>query len=315
MKKKKKVKTGEFRLNAKKLFLTYPKNDTSKEEVEENLKEFFEDNLEGYSIGQETHEDGTLHLHICVLLKDRCDIKNANTLDVIAGKHGNYQTLKRPKNCISYTMKEDKEVILWGSVKDLMEKGEGKFTKIAKLLLDGKREREVIEEDPGFYLQNKKKVDEFINYLDEQKGIESDFEPYGWQLEVLKKLNDQDDRQITWVVDGEGNKGKSQFADWLESDGWFRCGAGKIEDICYLYKSEPNVVIDFERADQEKVQYGLLEKFKNGKIISTKYQPVKKYQKARLLVLANWEPKYSALSTDRWDIYTITPGQNYYNFN
>lgn len=301
--------TGDktFRLNAKKLFLTYPKNDTTKDSVVENLKKHFKKNLTGYSVGQETHLDGTLHLHVCVILQDKVDIRNPNTLDVIAGKHGNYQSLKNPKACIEYTMKEDKEVYLWGTCEEIVKKG-GKFSQVAKELIDGKNPRDIMKMEPGFFLQHKRKVDEMYQFIEEDKKLISNFEPFGWQLDVLQKIEDQNERQILWVVDGDGNCGKSMLADWLECYGAFRCNAGKIQDITYLYQKEQLVVFDFERADQAKVQYGLLETFKNGKIISTKYQPIKKYQPCRVVVFANWEPNKNALSSDRWDIYTITPG-------
>lgn len=189
---------------------------------------------------------------------------------------------------------------------------------IFKDIGEGMSEFDVMQKYPGNYSHGYRAVEKARVLYEEKKMLEEnkkEMEEYvirDWQVDVWTKLQAQDKRKVLWVVDGEGKHGKSELADYLEMVyGAYRCGASKIEDIKYLYKKEEYVVIDFERADQEKVQYGLIEQFKNGKIVSTKYTPEKKYKKAKVVVFANWEPDKSGLSDDRWDIMIITPGQDY----
>ena len=46
----------QLRLQATRLFLTFPKNDTTKEVAMERVKEMFKDNLKGALICQEKHQ-------------------------------------------------------------------------------------------------------------------------------------------------------------------------------------------------------------------------------------------------------------------
>lgn len=48
----------QLRLQATRLFLTYPQNNTTKEVAMERLKEMFKDNLKGALIAQEQHKTG-----------------------------------------------------------------------------------------------------------------------------------------------------------------------------------------------------------------------------------------------------------------
>ena len=49
-------KPKQLRLQATRFFLTFPKNDTTKEVAMERLKEMFKDNLKGALICQEKHQ-------------------------------------------------------------------------------------------------------------------------------------------------------------------------------------------------------------------------------------------------------------------
>ena len=49
-------KSKQLRLQATRFFLTFPKNDTTKEVAMERVKEMFKDNLKGALICQEKHQ-------------------------------------------------------------------------------------------------------------------------------------------------------------------------------------------------------------------------------------------------------------------
>lgn len=199
------------------------------------------------------------------------------------------------------------------------------LNKVKKLLDDGKDLMDVASNDFGSFVKYNRAFQLYIDKMGEKKMMiecRESAESYildgnmplggiAWQAEVWRKLQAQDTRKLLWVVDGEGHHGKSDMANWLESKGAFRIGSARKEDTTCLYQREEYVVFDYERADQDKVQYGLLEQFKNGKIVSTKYMPVKKYRmRTKLVVFANWMPKTNQMSEDRWDIHVITPGRD-----
>lgn len=108
-------KNGKFRLNCKKLFLTYPQNNTTREYVAQQIVKMFGDNILGYWIGRERHKNGEWHLHVGILLNDKVNIIGANTLDKLADKHGKYFSMTSPQKCLTYCTKTDTEAILWGT--------------------------------------------------------------------------------------------------------------------------------------------------------------------------------------------------------
>ncbi len=80
-----------FRIQARTLYLTFPQCDVTKEIAMTNVKTLFGDRIKFVIVCQEHHSDGELHLHMIIQGKDKFDIQTANYLDVITGKHGNYQ--------------------------------------------------------------------------------------------------------------------------------------------------------------------------------------------------------------------------------
>lgn len=106
----------KYRLNCKNLFLTFPQCERSKLDLGNALEGHFKDNLLGYMIAQETHEDGQHHLHAYVTLKEKINYKDPRWGDQLLGQHGNYQSCRSIKKTIIYLKKEDPEPLIWGVV-------------------------------------------------------------------------------------------------------------------------------------------------------------------------------------------------------
>ncbi len=137
-----------------------------------------------------------------------------------------------------------------------------------------------------------------------------------WQKEVLHKLLDQTDRQVTWVWEDQGNVGKTFLGQWLEAiKGAYICQLGKKADLAYAYNYERIVVFDLTRSDKEFINYSTIESFKNGRIFSSKYESkMKKFPSCTVVVFSNFEPDYEKLSRDRYDVYCVPPhNPNLYN--
>lgn len=104
------MKNKQFRLSAKKLYLTY--SQINKNVTHEDILNFLSKKL---SIGEhlivlENHQDGGLHAHVLLVLKKRCNFITPNCLDLEYEKetfHGNYQTAKQINSLIRYLIKED----------------------------------------------------------------------------------------------------------------------------------------------------------------------------------------------------------------
>lgn len=95
----------QFRLNAKKLALTWPKCPVEPESAKETIMRILAKEIPIYvCVSRELHKDGDPHLHAAVLLEHAADIKRSDMLD-LGAYHGNYQPMKKPDEWIKYVRK------------------------------------------------------------------------------------------------------------------------------------------------------------------------------------------------------------------
>jgi len=304
------TKGDKFRLNSKKLFLTYPKNNTTHEEVALNINAMWGDNLEGYWIGQEPHKDGTLHLHVGVLLKERVNIVGADTLDVLAGKHGNYYAMKNPKKCIAYCTKTDLNPIIWGTAVEL-KKASGPLTlAFIKELESGKPLDELKKDDlykPMFF-GKRKNILEYVYDLNLSKKM---LQRIPWSLLDMKYSfpTSQDKVIATWLnlnlfvtrqikqlhlwIYAPTNHGKSTLVEWLKTF----CSVYSLplgEDFYDMWDDEKiDLVVIEEYGPKRSKPIQWLNEFaqgtsmnlrkKNGQVMKTKNAPI--------ILLSNYLPE------------------------
>lgn len=127
-KKQKKDTSGKFRLQAKNIFLTYPKCYAEKESLLEFLITHKSLDPKYVLIGKEKHADGTPHLHAYVQNKEKIDIRSPKALD-FGDYHGNYVPAKgNYYEVYDYITKEDKGPVTWGEA--LMARNRAEETKL-----------------------------------------------------------------------------------------------------------------------------------------------------------------------------------------
>ena len=135
---------------------------------------------------------------------------------------------------------------------------------------------------------------------------------YIWQYKVLKMLHEQGDRRVLWVVDLDGNHGKSFLASYLSINYGFHLFDGLLNtrDIGSLLDFQPKgFCFDIARASVGNFDYGCLESIKNGYLVSGKYRgTVKRFAIKPVVVFANNFPALRNLSEDRWNIQIIGQG-------
>jgi len=113
---------AKFRLNAQKVFLTYPKCHLSRESVRDQLviicEKGVKKTLKDYIIAQEKHKDGDDHIHVYADFTSKIDVRRADMFDltsvdfgVTKKYHGNYQGVRSMENTIQYVIKSDKDYI------------------------------------------------------------------------------------------------------------------------------------------------------------------------------------------------------------
>lgn len=132
----------------------------------------------------------------------------------------------------------------------------------------------------------------------------------GWQFDLSEELLGRPDpRKVIWYWEATGNVGKSYFSlNYVDGSGrhGYVVTGGRHTDIFYGYNFEKVVFFDWTRDNQETVPYSVLESFKNGYFLNTKYEstPVR-FETPHVVVFANYPPLMNKLSLDRWDIREI----------
>lgn len=163
-------------LRAKRFILTFPQNSTSKETVLERLLLKFPEEVENAIVAQEKHSDGEPHLHCLISFKERKCLP-MNGFDFLADKHGNYQPVHSFVKSVEYVTKDKDYVSHNIDPVAFLDKKTPKSEKIAKLCQEGKTLSEIDEEHSGFVLNNKRKIQEYIQFQKEKKQREIPVEP------------------------------------------------------------------------------------------------------------------------------------------
>lgn len=158
------------------------------------------------------------------------------------------------------------------------------------------------------------KEGDFIRSWDGPLRKFKDLKLLPWQGQAVADLLEQSDRQVTVIVDTEGNHGKSWLGKYLEANGmcdYCPVNSGEAKDYvayCLGYKAK-GYVFDIPRADTDKARtqmWKAIEQIKNGCLYDGRYSPNKVWiDPPKILVFANDEPPQWALSKDRWRIYHI----------
>jgi len=209
-----------------------------------------------------------------------------------------------------YTRKEDSRTAGPWEFGDFQQGGQGTrsdLTAAIAALRDGGIKR-VASEHPGAYVKFSRGLRALADEL-EPAPTDSDFVPRPWQRDMIARLQEPaNDRNIIWVVDPEGNKGKSRLVRNLIIEHKAVLLEGKLSDMCYTYNKEPIVCFDISRAAAEHSDhlYSMAEKLKNGVYLSTKYESRQKvFKPPHVVFFANMMPEESKWSRDRVHLVSL----------
>jgi hypothetical protein len=215
----------------------------------------------------------------------------------------------KEENCVTYVYGE-----IPSSQQGKDPKHEEAQEKIIQFAKEGKTFAEIELTLPRFadqsnawmrklYLQHRPKRE---NFFDEHK-------PYKWQKDLAEYLNNKppDARKILFIVDIEGNIGKTKFvlnSQYLIRDkDVFYCSPKDTTSLSSLIPDDGTDIflIDTPRKVQYDLPYDFIEEVKNGFVTNTKYQCCKKeFKVPHVVVFMNRYPKFgkSILSKDRYVI-------------
>ncbi|AXH77959.1 MAG: putative viral replication protein [Circoviridae sp.] len=133
-------------------------------------------------------------------------------------------------------------------------------------------------------------------------------------INLVKNHNFNDDRTINWFWEPIGNVGKSALCKHLALVYDCLIVGGKSADIYNAvlnWKQEKGdfptiMIVDIPRVQQDYVNYGAIEKLKDGLFYSGKYEGGQVCMNSPLIIcFSNDEPDTTTMSNDRWKIKRI----------
>jgi hypothetical protein len=224
-------------------------------------------------------------------------------------------------------MLEDTEELTKGVWKVEVSSRKKEEEKLAEeLILEkgmAKAEEEWAEQDLDldFFKKVKKNVMRKI-YLkkrsDRRKQAERDAKMfYPWQKYLAEQLEKTPDNRTVWcVLDEKGCNGKSHFQrvimDLYDEDVLIMT-SDKTRNMTYLasQKSEYKILIINVARQCKTVNLKALEEIKDGVVTSTKYRAkIRRNDPPHMVLLSNTPLDWNGLSSDRWKILYIKPGQD-----
>lgn len=298
----------------------------------QKLKEFGQEKCRFMVIGYETcPSTGRPHLHTVMQLKAQTRV---STLQAIVNPRVmNCQFPLHstdpfsPKFVVDYCKKGECSKEDWDKHGNKAEYFglNAEFWEVGKFVPPGTRTDllklvDAINEAPTFrsVLRNEAVAETLSRHLNFAKQVYDakipkpmeDFTPRPWQQKLLDELvQPPDARTIYWVCDPSGGSGKTTFATYLVRNHNAIILAGKAQDMFYAYDNEPIIVIDIPRADTlEYINYGAIEKLKDGVFFSGKYNSCLKLREhqAHVLVFSNEEPQRNKWTADRLRLIYVT---------
>jgi len=133
-----------------------------------------------------------------------------------------------------------------------------------------------------------------------------------WQKKIIdeiratKKAKSFMHRKITWLWSEKGNIGKSFVATYMIAmDDAALFTNSNSRDILHAFSKDPKEIVffDFSREKEGLINYTIIEDLLRGVAFSSKYDSGSiKYPSPKIVCIANWQPKYTSLSPDRWDV-------------
>jgi len=256
--------------------------------------------------GKEVGEGGTPHLQGYVSFTGP---KRLGGVKKVVGLKAHVEICKgSEEQNIAYCSKDDPNPEEFGN-----KKQSGKRTDLEEFktaVKEGIRDKKKLREEYSeVYAKYRRFCDDYIS--DNTPLPEIPCHPLNaWQqwLDGCLKLP-PDDRKILFVVDKEGNKGKSWYSHYYcrLHENSFVLRPTKHADMAYAIPDDLRVLfLDCTRTQVEYLPYTFLEELKDGYVFSSKYESRMKYfSNMHVVVMLNEDPDMTKLSSDRYEIYNL----------
>jgi len=298
------------------------------------------DDIEYLKVAQETGSEGeTPHLQGCIVFVRSFKQRPSRVSKILMGPNKDV-TLPPPNNkhhyhvdimrgtlqqasdyCGNIAKELDCPVFEYGALPVANQGDRSDFHSAQKTIIEnaqaGCKLLEISELLPRFWAQNEQWVRGlYSRYHKFRVNFFGENEMFKWQNDLVTYLNDHepDPRKILFIVDDEGNAGKSEITRNIE----FLFPVKTVfsvppQDLVSMASLIPDdgvdiVILDCPRQRQYDLPYEFLENLKDGLVVQTKYQCTKKnFPAPHVVVLMNRIPKTgkTILSVDRYVIKEV----------
>ena len=287
---------------------------------EQALADLLESDHVTYGVyGRETGESGTPHLQGYVVFSDQ---KTFNQAKQLLGSRVHLEVSRgTPKEASDYCKKEG-DYNEYGELPDVSNPGKkgGQWAELRDWILElnesgGSRptDADLASRFPSLFGTHYRGVVKFIDALYVRPSRQIGSPRDGWQRELEQQLGGEpDERSVTFLVDGDGNSGKSWFAAYMMKKEPMKTQIlriGKRDDLAHSIDPRKSIFIfDIPRGQLQYLQYNVLESIKDGYVFSPKYESTLKEieHNCHVVVMCNEKPDMSALTEDRYNIITIS---------
>lgn len=243
-------KNKEFRLNSQAFLLTWPQTDTTKEDALNSLtSKDWPIPLKWSIVCQESHADGHKHLHAVVCFEEKLRTRCSTFFDFVCNKHPNISGCRSLKRSVQYVAKHGDYITTSDFPKELLSKNSSKAAAVAGLIIGGSSLREVHDSDPGYFLQNKRKIEEYQAFVEKKMRLRK----MQWQLFPLEECGEDPTGLVKqWLnqnlfqnraygsqdlfIHGTTGLGKTSLINWLEQ--YCRIYVIPNEDFFDLYDDD-----------------------------------------------------------------------------
>lgn len=224
-------KEKKFRMQCKNFFLTFPQCPTTKEVAQERIKEKWPECRS--LVCQEEHQDGNNHLHILLQFDSKLSVSRSDFFDFIGGQHGKYEPARNIRKSVEYITKKGDFVSNRIDVESILAKKSCKQDDVAKEIMAGTSLTKIRNENPGFYMMHKRKLEEFENEIllenarrDKKTWVEFSEEKLAGMSSTEKQIalwlnknmfKEREFKQKQLYIYGPKNKGKTTLITALEN--------------------------------------------------------------------------------------------------
>lgn len=282
--------------------------------TETELSDFlhWSENCSYVVVGEEFGENGTPHLQGFFILKRRRRLTQVKLIPGLARAH--LEVARGTNAQASDYCKKDGSYREFGTLKTA-QGSRSDFEQLRDWIkeLDYRpSDFDVAEVFPGLLGRYPRAVRKFCDlYSPPVEYVDINSPLRGWQRALELRLTEQpDDRQVMFVVDVNGNVGKSWFTRYMltkYADKVQRLSIGRREDLAFAIDPTKSIFLfDIPRGQVEFMQYVVFEQLKDGIVFSTKYESGNKFVgPCHVVVFMNEKPDLNQLSADRYDITNL----------